>query len=127
MSRSRAVCWLSLVCLAASVVGCEPGSPEERAKKDPLVQSLSKVGYMYFDYHDAHSVGPANWDELSTMAGGDQAKLDAIQTVKDKGYDLKWGVKFRDLTAGASNTVMGESPQGGPKLMFDGTVRIEGN
>jgi hypothetical protein len=60
------------------------------------------------------------------LAGGDQAKLDAIQTVKDedKGYDLKWGVKLSDVTEGTSIAVMGESPQGGPKLMFEGSVRI---
>lgn len=119
MSVGRSVFCFSLICLA--VAGCEPESPEEQAKKDPLVQVLSRVGEIYHYYHDAHGVGPANWEELSTMAGDDQ---DAIQTVRDKGYDLKWGVKFRDLTGGAQNTVMGESPQGGPKLMFDGRVRI---
>ena len=124
MPVSRFVSLCSLMCLAALVVGCEPQSETEKARKDPLVQALSKVGYMYMNYHDAHAVGPANWEELSTMAGDDQAQLDAIQTVKDKGYTVKWGVKLRDLTEGAMNTVMAESPQGGPKLMFDGSVSI---
>lgn len=120
----RVISLCSLLCLAVFVTGCEPQTETEKAKKDPLVQALSKVGMMYHSHHDVHAVGPANWEELATMAGEDQAQLDAIQTVKDKGYNLKWGVKFRDLTEGLSNTVMAESPQGGPKLMFDGTVRI---
>lgn len=123
MSSRRMFCWLSL-CVAVLVVGCEPQSPEEQARKDPLVQALGEVGRMYHNYQDVHTDGPANWEELATMAGDDQAKLDAIQTVKDKGYDLKWGVKLRDLTDGATNTVMGQSPQGGPQLMFDGSIRI---
>ena len=121
---ARLYSFLLLCCLAAFVVGCEPESPEEQAKKDPLVQALGEVGRMYHNYHDVHAVGPASWEELSTMAGDDQAKLDAIQTVKDKGYDLKWGVKLRDVTGGLSNTVLGESPQGGPKLMFDQSIQI---
>lgn len=124
MPAFRFVSLFCLLCLAALVVGCEPQTATEKAQKDPLVQALGSVGRMYHDYHDVHAVGPANWDELATMAAGDQAKLDAIQTVKDKGYNLKWGVKFSQLTEGASNTVMGESPQGGPKLMFDGTISI---
>ena len=125
MSNSRFLNLFYLLCLAVSVVGCEPQSATEKAQKDPLVQALSKVGYMYHSYHDAHAVGPANWDELATMAGDDQAQRDAIQTVKDQGYTVQWGVKFRDLTQGMTNTVMAESSQGGPKLMFDGTVSIQ--
>jgi hypothetical protein len=111
------------------VTGCEPQTAEEKAKKDPLVQALHRVGLMYHGYHDAHAVGPANWEELASVAGsmsGDEQKyLDAIQTVKDKGYNVKWGVKFSSLTEGMINTVMAESPQGGPKLMFDGSVNIQ--
>lgn len=105
--------------------GCDTNlSPTEKAKKDPLVQALSRVGQMYHNYHDVHAIGPANWEELKSVAGGDQAHLDAIQTVRDNGYDLKWGVRLRDVTGGASNTVMGQSSQASPQLMFDGTVRI---
>lgn len=131
MSGARAVGWLSLFCLAATVAGCDQLSPSsdstpstaEEDRESPLVKALAKVGFMYHDYHDVHAVGPANWEELATMAKDDPAKLDAIQTVKDQGYNLKWGVRFRDLTQGMTTTVMGESPQGGPKLMFDASVQ----
>lgn len=124
MSGLRYRCLLTLICLAAIVVGCEPESPTEKARKDPLVQALSKVGYMYHNYHDAHGGGPGSWEELATMANDDRANLDAIQTAKDKGYTVRWGVKFSELTEGMVNSVMAESPQGGPKLMFDGSVRL---
>ncbi|HSG69138.1 MAG TPA: hypothetical protein VLA12_01915, partial [Planctomycetaceae bacterium] len=106
------------------LAGCDTGpkSSSEIIQADPLLSALSKVGHMYHNYHDTHGQGPANWDELKTMAEDKQEMLGAIQYVQDKGYDLKWGVKFSSLTEGMSNTVMGQSSQESAKVMFDGSV-----
>lgn len=121
MPAFRVTVLFSLLRLAVFVAGCEHQTAKRKPKKDPLVQALSQVG---FNNHDVHGVGPASWEELATMAGDDQAKLAAMETVKDKGHNLKWGVKLSSLTEGMANTVMGESPQGGPKLMFGASTRI---
>ncbi len=105
--------------------GCDsaPQSSSDIIKDDPLLLALSKVGHMHNDYHDVHNKGPANWEELKTMAGGDQSKLDAIAYVQSKGYDLQWGVRLQDLTEGASRTVLARSPQESSLLYFDGSVQ----
>jgi hypothetical protein len=117
----------SSLCLAGlflSLTGCDtkPQSSSDIIKKDPLLSALSKVGVLYQNYHDAHQIGPANWEEMLSMAGSDQANIDAIKYVRDKGYDLKWGMKFKDVTGGMSNTVLGQSSQESAKLFFDGSV-----
>ncbi|HUG20232.1 MAG TPA: hypothetical protein VMM56_14700 [Planctomycetaceae bacterium] len=118
---------LSMFCLLGLFVmlsGCDtaPQTSSEIIQADPLLSALSKVGQLYHNYHDVHGQGPANWDELKTMAGDKQEMLDAIQYVRDKGYDLKWGVKFSSLTEGLSSTVMGQSSQESAKVFFDGAV-----
>jgi hypothetical protein len=107
----RDLLWLVLL-LAAS--GC--GSDNNVR----LVNDLKGVGVAYHNYHDTFSKGPANWEELA------KTSIDAqqIQRVRDAGYQVKWGVKFSEVTEGTSNTVLAEKPGGGgPKLMMDGSVQ----
>jgi hypothetical protein len=115
---------ICLMGLFVSLTGCDtaPQSSSDIIKADSLLSALTKVGHMYHDYHDVHAQGPANWDELKTMAGDKQEMLDAVKYVQDKGYDLKWGMKFKDVTGGMSNTVLGQSSQASAKLFFDGSV-----
>lgn len=96
--------------------GC--GASSARLKND-----LKMTGMAYHSYHDAHQQGPPNWDELIAFAKTANLGPEAIQRVRDAKYELKWGVKFKDLKEGTSNTVMGEAPGGGPKIMMDGSVR----
>ena len=96
--------------------GC--GSSSVRLKND-----LKVTGMAYHTYHDAHQKGPPNWDELIAFAKTANLSPEALQRARDAKYELKWGVKFSELKEGTSNTVMGEAPGGGPKIMMDGSVR----
>jgi len=87
-------------------------------------QDLSAVGLAYHSYHDAFNQGPPGWDEFITFAEGQPGvDADAIRKVREAGYQMQWNIKFRDVTAGLSNTVLAENPSGGPKLMLDGSVQ----
>jgi hypothetical protein len=87
-----------------------------------LMNELRQTGLAYHNYHDKNQQGPSGWDELISFdkdTGGDGA---AIARVRDAGYQMKWNVKFSEVTEGLSNAVMAENPAGGPKLMMDGSV-----
>ena len=95
--------------------GC--GASSSRLKND-----LKATGMAYHNYHDAFQQGPPNWDEFIAHAKTVNFGAESIQRVRDAKYELKWGVRFNELKDGTSNTVMGEAPGGGPKIMMDGSV-----
>jgi hypothetical protein len=92
-------------------------------KQAILINDLKQTGLAYHNYHDQHQQGPPGWDELIAFdkaAGGDGI---SIGQIRDAGYQMKWNVRFSELTAGLANTVMADHPSGGPTLMMDGSVR----
>jgi hypothetical protein len=135
---SRLVDFLTCMPLAVAmmgIAGCEPGatqsgpaaagggSASSRAV-DPK-NDLWQFGVAYLDYHDVHGEGPPDWDTLLAFAAERNHKSDAIQRVRDAGYQVKWGVKIREVAATGTSIleyVIAESPQGGPKLMLDGSI-----
>ena len=88
-----------------------------------LNSDLKATGLAYHNFHDANRQGPSGWDEFITFASGNAETAGSIRRVKDAGYQMKWSVKFSDVTDGLSNTVLAERPSGGPKLMLDGAVQ----
>jgi len=87
-----------------------------------LRNDLKQTGVIWHGYHDENKKGPANWDELIAYAKKTNQPADSIQRVRDAKYDLKWDVKLSELKGASSETVLAESPGGGPKLMMDGSV-----
>jgi len=116
MIRDMSKCanWLVLLLCACMFAHAGCGSGEAR-----LLNDLKVVGLDYHNYHDANRVGPANWDELMKNS----RDREAVQRVRDAGYQVKWGVKFTEVTEGLANTVLAEKPGGGPKVMMDGSVQ----
>jgi hypothetical protein len=103
--------------MLAIVSGC---GASNQAK---FMNDLKQTGLAYQNHHDAHQQGPASWDELiatDKSTGGDGQ---AIARVRDAGYQMKWGVKFSEVSEGLSNAVMAEKPGGGPRIMMDGSVQ----
>jgi hypothetical protein len=107
---SRLLLALTLVSLAI-VAGCDNSELK-------LMNDLKVVGLDYHNFHDANRKGPANWEELQKASMDPQA----VQRVKDAGYQVKWGVEFGKVSEGLSNTVLAEKPGGKYKLMMDGAV-----
>jgi len=83
-----------------------------------LMNDLKVVGLDYHNFHDANRKGPASWDELQKNSMDPQA----VQRVKEAGYQVKWDVEFGKVSEGLSNTVLAEKPGGRFKLMMDGAV-----
>jgi hypothetical protein len=112
---------LLVSCLSAALllqIGCG-GTSNAKLRND-----LKQTGLAYHLYHDDNQKGPANWEEFLAYAEkSDPVAAASIKRVRDAKYELKWGVKFSELKDGTSNTVMGEAPGGGPKIMMDGSVR----
>ena len=124
----------SLAIALAGVAGCESGGSNSGAApaggsassaSSDLRSDVGELGAAYLDYHDVNAAGPPDWETLLAFAGERSRKTDAIQRVRDAGYQVQWGVKISDVgaTGGSVFTfVLAESPQGGPKLMLDGSV-----
>jgi hypothetical protein len=126
----RGETFLSLAIAAAAMSGCDQINQAvvqpavEEATEATMSNDLAAVGLAYHDHHDVHSQGPAGWDEFITFAEGSESlDANAIRRVRDAGYQMQWNVRFRDVTAGLSNTVLAENTSGGPKLMLDGSVQ----
>ncbi len=104
----------------AAAMGICPGCGSQEAV---LVNDLKQVGVGYHNFHDANRQGPAGWDEFMEFARGTNEPVEAYERVRAAGYELKWGVKFQDVTEGLGNSVLAQRPGGGPTLMMDGSVR----
>ena len=105
-------------CLSAlliSVAGC--GSSQST-----LLNDLRQAGMAYHNYHDAHQQGPPGWDEFIAFDKSSGGDGQSIARVRDAGYEMKWNVKFSEVTEGMANTVLAERPGGGPVLMMDGSA-----
>jgi hypothetical protein len=111
MTTSRR--WFLLVfgCVVAALAGCDNSQAR-------LMNDLKVVGLDYINFHDANRKGPASWEELQKNSMDAQA----VQRVKDAGYQVKWGVELNKIEGGTSNTVLAEKPGGRFKLMMDGSV-----
>lgn len=105
-------CFLLIVAAGlASLPGCD--NSQARLRND-----LKVVGLDYHNFHDANRKGPASWEELQKGSMDPQA----VQRVRDEGYQVQWGVEFNKVSEGLSNTVLAEKPGGRFKLMMDGAV-----
>lgn len=119
---------LSLALGFAVFFGCDRVPTDEmleEARYDPEVRALNRVGKLYEGFHDSHTEGPASWEELVRFSEDDEGSLEAIQLVRDNGFDLKWRVKIREV--GKKNTpdfVLGKSRRSEAKLMLDGTIKF---
>ena len=105
-----------LAAMLLSCVGCE--APDATLSND-----LKATGMAYHNFHDLNTQGPAGWDEFLQHAQQMGDSPDALQRVRDAGYELQWGVKFSRVSEGLSNTVLAKRAAGGPTLMMDGSVR----
>jgi hypothetical protein len=106
----------SLAAVIVLLAGC--GASQAKFNND-----LKQTGLAYHNYHDSNKQGPPGWDEVIAFdksTGGDGL---AIARVRDAGYQMKWNVRFSELSEGMANTIMAENPAGGPKLMMDGSVQ----
>jgi hypothetical protein len=115
MTMWRMAITLCLAAVAVSFTGC--GNSQA-----VLLNDVKQTGLAYHNYHDKHQQGPSSWNELIAFdktTGGDG---ESIARVRDAGYEMKWNVKFSEVTEGMANTVLAERPGGGPKLMMDGSA-----
>ncbi len=117
---------LSLVCAAVALpiglCGCGKsmkGPAGAAAGATDIRKDLSTLGRAYGNYIDANAKGPADWQSLIDAS---PKEADVLKRARDAGVTVKWNLTYRKATAGASNTVLAESPNGGPKLMLDGGV-----
>lgn len=119
---------LSLALGFAVLFGCDRGPTDEmleEARYDPEVRALNRVGKLYEGFHDSHTEGPASWEELVRFSEDDEGSLEAIQLVRDNGFDLKWRVKIREVgKKNARDFVLGKSRRSQAKLMLDGTIKF---
>ena len=111
-----------LGCGAKDVVEQAVNQAQDAAATDQTRDQLKVLGIAYHNHHDAQNRGPADWDEAIASAS-DPA---AVQALRDKGYQVAWGLRLRDVTVGTSNFVLAYKPEdlnaGGYVLMMDGAV-----
>lgn len=113
----RALLVLGFIVSLIACSGCGGGDAQR-------MLDLKETGLAYHAHHDAHQQGPANWDELIATAESTGIGGEGIRRVRAANYEMTWGVKFKDVTAGLSHTVLGKPPAaGGPELLMDGSVR----
>jgi len=106
------------------VTGCVPGGAgvPGAAGGSSMRNDLKILALAYHNHHDANGTGPADLEACLAFVSSAEEKA-AIQRVVDAGYNITWGKRFRDLSDGMSNTVLAQSPSGGPVVMFDGSVQ----
>ncbi len=114
---------LALIILVGALAGCDGagsggGTSTGSGGNAQLLNDLKKLGLDYHNYHDVHAKGPASWEELQKESSDPQA----VQRVRDAGYQVTWGAEFKNISQGLSNSVLAQKP-GGPKLMMDGAVQ----
>ena len=112
-----------LMTLLAAAALFQAGCGTSVSSDAKLRNDLKQTGLAWLEYQDVNKKAAANWDELIAYAKKMDVGADAITRVRDAKYELKWNVKWQDAKDGISNTVLGEKPDGGPKLMMDGSVR----
>ena len=84
---------------------------------------LKQTGLAWHEFNDEKKKPPASWDELIAYYKGKYGEATSLERARDAKYDLKWNLKFSDAKEGMANTVLGEKPGGGMKLMLDGSVK----
>ena len=112
---------LSTAIAFAAMLTLLPGCGANQHAK--FMNDLKQTGLAYHNYHDSNQQGPPGWDELIAFDKSNGGDGLAIARVRDAGYQMKWNVKFSDVTEGLSNAVMAEKPSGGPRIMMDGSVQ----
>jgi mannitol-specific phosphotransferase system IIBC component len=111
-----------LLCLAVSFM-CYAGCGSSGVSDVKLKNDLKETGLEWLSYQDDNQKPPANWDELIAYAKKKNGDAKGLERVRDAKYDLKWNFSLKDAKDGLANTVLGEKPGGGPKLMMDGSVK----
>ncbi len=124
----RSAGMLSLATALCMLVGCgevEKAVEDARqaSKDSQRADDLKALGLVWHNYHDAHAIGPAGWDECLKFAQENEHDAAALQRLRDAGFDVRWGVNFRDVREGLSNTVLAEAPDSDVHLFFDGSVQ----
>ncbi|MAG92234.1 MAG: hypothetical protein CMJ48_00570 [Planctomycetaceae bacterium] len=119
---------LSLATALCVLVGCGEvekavENAQQASKDSQWVDDLKVLGLLWHNYHDAHAVGPAGWDECLRFAQENGQDAAAIQRLRDAGFDVRWGVNFRDVREGLANTVLAQAPDNDVHLFFDGSVQ----
>ena len=115
LSAKRSVLLMCLAFVASQ--GCNAN------KEAVLRNDLKSLGLAYISYYDENRKSPANWDELIAFAKQSDLSPDAIQRVRDAGYEVTWNADLNALPEGAANTVLAKKSTGdGPQLMMDGSV-----
>jgi hypothetical protein len=111
-----------LLCVVvALLLGCGIRTAAQKAKRS---NDLKQIGLAYHNYFDAVGQAPTKVDDLKNyMEGGDAA----YQALANGDYVVLWGVRITEMTAGASNTVLGYEKdvptKGGLVLMGDAFVK----
>jgi len=113
-------------CLLIGVImlsGCGAVTQARKAAdRQQQANNLKQVGMAYHRFHDKHRRGPDNWEELQSEAMGSPA----IQVIRNAGYEVFFGIAFKDINIGTSNCIMAHKPAdvatGGDVLTMDGAV-----
>ncbi len=119
--RQRVPTLLLLGATVLLLVGCGYRSAAQKVKRS---NQLKQIGLAYHNYIDAFGQAPTKVDDLKNyMEGGN----DAYKAMANGDYVVLWGVSIPEMTAGASNTVLGYEKdvptKGGLVLMGDAFVR----
>jgi len=102
---------------------------------------LKLLGIAYHNFHDAHRRGPDDWYEFVTFAVQEDFEqadpsnatlAELLQKLQSEGYQLFFGVNFRDIGMAKSDCILAHKPDdeqtGGVVAMLDGSVRyMEGS
>lgn len=123
MNTSSKLC-LALLCL--SVAGCGAVQQARQAANSAQKKNELKVlALTYHNFHDMNRRGPKDWSEFVTFAQQSGGAVE-IQALQSEGYDVLFGVSFKDITIGTSNCIMaykpGDEQTGGDVVMMDGAA-----
>jgi hypothetical protein len=103
------------------------GKIRDAAARTKTVNDLKQLGMSYHNFHDSNARGPRDPQEWanSPVISAEEKPLIA-QTGPGGRFVIAWNVKFSQMTAGLSQTVLGYESHvptaGGPVLMADGSV-----
>ncbi len=88
-----------------------------------LENDLRQLGLNYYNFHDLNQRGPGSWEELIDFAKQMGEPIEPYDRIRQAGYEVQWGVKFKELPSGLSDDVLAKRPSGGPTLMMDASIR----